>query len=94
MVYGDTIVFDGGELTLDVRVDGGELSISNTIEDGLQTFMPLMPDGYTGATTVTPTQGVQVLATEGLVVPTNIIINPIPSNYGLITWNGSTLTVS
>ena len=94
MVYGDTIVFDGGELSLDVRVDSGELSISNTIEDGLQTFMPLMPDGYTGTTTVTPTLGVQVLETSGLVVPANIIINPIPSNYGLITWDGSTLTVS
>lgn len=94
MIYGNAVAFDGGELTLDVRIDGGELSISNTIEDGLQTFMPLMPDGYTGATTVTPTQSVQVLETEGLVVPANIIINPIPSNYGLITWDGSTLTVS
>ena len=24
----------------------------------------------------------------------NIRINPIPSNYGLITWDGSVLTVS
>ena len=24
----------------------------------------------------------------------NVTVNPIPSNYGLITWNGSVLTVS
>jgi hypothetical protein len=35
-----------------------------------------------------------VLATAEKVVTRNIVINPIPSNYGLITWNGSTLTVS
>lgn len=93
-MYGDHVVIDGGELTLAVRVDGGELSLANTIEDGVQQFMPIMPDAYSGQTVVTPTQSEQVLATAGLVVPENIIINPIPSNYGLITWNGSTLTVS
>lgn len=25
---------------------------------------------------------------------TQIVVNAIPSNYGLITWNGSVLTVS
>lgn len=94
-MYGDHVVIDGGELTLSVRVDGGELSLSETIEDGnVQQFMPIMPDAYAGQTVVTPTQSEQVLATAGLVVAENIIINPIPSNYGLITWDGSTLTVS
>lgn len=49
---------------------------------------------YTGPTEVTPTQETQVLETQNRSVLDNIIINPIPSNYGLITWNGSTLTVS
>lgn len=49
---------------------------------------------YTGETTVTPSSVAQVLPTESKVVPENIVINPIPSNYGLITWNGATLTVS
>lgn len=83
MFYGDAVV-----------IDGGELSLSNTIEDGVQQFMPILPDGYSGQTVITPTQNEQVLATAGLVVAENIIINPIPSNYGLITWDGSTLTVS
>lgn len=93
-MYGDAVVIDGAELSLTVQVDGGELSLSNAIEDGGQVFMPVLPDGYTGQTVVTPTASEQVLATAGLMVAENIIINPIPSNYGLITWNGSTLTVS
>ena len=49
---------------------------------------------YTGATTITPTQETQILSTADKSVYENITINPIPSNYGLITWDGSTLTIS
>ena len=52
------------------------------------------PDQYSGPCEATPTTSTQTLQTSGLLVPDNITINPIPSNYGLITWNGSTLTVS
>ena len=49
---------------------------------------------YIGPVTVTPTLNTQVLSTAGLLVMQNITVNPIPSNYGLITWNGAVLTVS
>lgn len=49
---------------------------------------------YTGAYEVTPTQGTQVLDTKFLKMLDNVTVNPIPSNYGLITWNGSYLMVS
>lgn len=49
---------------------------------------------YTGETTFTPTEQTQVAETSGRIVDTNIIINPIPSNYGRIAWNGSALTVT
>lgn len=49
---------------------------------------------YDGDYTVTPTTETQTLATSYLVCTDNITINPIPSNYGLVTWNGSYLTVS
>ena len=49
---------------------------------------------YTGATEFTPTDEVQTVPIAGKTPAQDIIINPIPSNYGLITWNGSTLTVS
>lgn len=49
---------------------------------------------YHGAYTVTPTNQAQVLDTDALILDGNITINPIPSNYGLISWDGSTITVS
>ena len=51
-------------------------------------------DVYHGPTDITPSNEPQVLSTQGKVVSEDIIIEPIPSNYGLITWNGSTLVVS
>lgn len=51
-------------------------------------------DPYAGEYTVTPTTETQTLLTKNLRMTDNVTINPIPNNYGLITWNGTTLTVS
>lgn len=51
-------------------------------------------DPYTGDYTFTPSDATQTIPTNGLRMTDNITINPIPNNYGLITWNGATLTVS
>ena len=51
-------------------------------------------EDYEGAYEFTPTDEVQTVPIAGKTPAQDIIINPIPSNYGLITWNGSTLTVS
>lgn len=51
-------------------------------------------DPYTGEYTVTPSAQTQVLETAGLVAQQNITIEPIPSDWGHITWNGSVLTIS
>lgn len=93
MVYGNAVVIDGAELTSTAVIDGGELCMSDQIEDGVQNFMPVFPPGYEGETVITPSEETQVLDTAGLVVATNITVNPIPSNYGRILWDGSVLTV-
>ena len=49
---------------------------------------------YTGSYTVTPSAEAQVLPSKDSVLLQNITIAAIPQNYGLITWNGSILTVS
>lgn len=49
---------------------------------------------YHGAYTITPSSEPQVLDTDTLILDDNITINPIPSNYGLITWDGTKITVS
>ena len=56
--------------------------------------VPIYPADYTGDYTVTPTEETQTLPTQGLMMNHDVTINPIPNNYGLITWNGSVLTVS
>lgn len=85
MRIGDTVVLDG-DLSLIIPVDGESGIVTKVIGQDLPT--------YTGVTEVTPTTAEQVLDTSNKVVARNIVINPIPSNYGLITWNGATLTVS
>lgn len=49
---------------------------------------------YTGEYSVTPTSTAQTLSTAGYALRGNITIEAIPSNYGLITYNGSIITVS
>lgn len=51
-------------------------------------------ESFDGAYEYTPTREAQVVLIEGKKATDNITINPIPSNYGLITWDGSVLTVS
>ena len=49
---------------------------------------------YDGPTEFTPSRESQVVETTAHVLLADIVINPIPSNYGLIQWNGAVLTVS
>lgn len=49
---------------------------------------------YDGPTSVVPSGSAQVLPTAGRAVLADITIEPIPQNYGLITWDGSVLMVS
>lgn len=49
---------------------------------------------YSGPYQVTPSETEQVLPTANTSLASNIVINPIPSNYGLVEWNGSNLTIS
>lgn len=56
----------------------------------------VMPGGipYRGEYTIRPQPYEQVLQTEGKALSQNVVIEPIPSNWGLITWDGSKLKVS
>ena len=49
---------------------------------------------YEGSYTVIPGTVAQVLQTAGKSMAENVTVGPIPQNYGLITWNGSIITVS
>jgi len=53
----------------------------------------VMPS-YRGSYEVAPGPDVQVLPTDGLMMNGDVTVGAIPSNYGLITYDGSTITVS
>lgn len=70
---------------------------ANTVSWTSSEFIPIRTvdyPSYDGPTTVTPSEAVQTLATADSAVHDDITINPIPSNYGLITYSGSIITVS
>ena len=76
---------DGNELTLAIdEAEDMELTLEQA--SGYPT--------YTGATTFTPTQEAQIALTAGKVVLQDITINPIPYNYGLVTYQGNIITIS
>ena len=49
---------------------------------------------YDGPTEFTPSGDEQVIRTSGTNVRSDLVVHAIPSNYGLVQWNGSVLTVS
>lgn len=71
-----------------------ELEDNGSVDFDLETPIAIGVNTYDGPYEVTPSNQMQTLNTDDLLMTQNVTINPIPSNYGLITWNGSTLTVS
>ena len=87
-------------MTVDLCISSSDIDL--TVESascGLTIESPIIVQetpvpAYEGQTEITPSAETQVLQTQGDLMLSNITINPIPSNYGLITWDGATLTVS
>lgn len=88
-VYGELT----GTLTAQKGIQG-VLSAAHGISGTLTVPQYVLPPSYSGSYEVTPSSETQTLDTDSFYMNGNITINPIPNNYGLITWNGSTLTVS
>lgn len=86
------------KLTATIQPQTVEISVDPT-NMGVSLGSPVVKEyldveAYTGAYEVTPSSEVQTLDTAGKRLTQPVTINPIPSNYGLITWNGQFLTVS
>ena len=71
-------------------IDKSNVSLSGDVVNNAMRSLPV----YHGTYEITPSDSAQTLNTANMVLNDNIVINPIPSNYGLISWNGSALTVS
>ena len=85
----DALVIQPPSVTVDATPGNADVTTGSPIIREIVGGEP-----YEGEYTVTPTSETQTLPTNGKLLARNVTINPIPSNYGLITWNGSTLTVS
>ena len=86
------------EIALHVEsVTGVKLTVSEGETASLDiggSFYAVGPPFYDGPYEVTPSSEAQTLHMEGMRASADVTVKPIPSNYGLITWNGSTITVS
>ena len=90
---GDTVVIDG-EMSLLTALDADmSLLIPEQGECGIVTAFREYP-AYTGPVEFTPSEEAQTIDAAGKAVLENLVIDPIPNNDGLITWDGSVITVS
>ena len=87
----DTVVL-GGEVELIKRIDG-TASLSTTING--QAISYLGGGGRLQEKEITPGEEDMVITPDdGFTGISAITVRAVPNNYGLITWNGSFLTVS
>lgn len=83
-----------------MTVSESEVSISMEVSHDSQSVEMemgaeiVMSPKYRGSYEFTPSEEQQIVQIDGKMAEENIVIKPIPSNYGLITWDGVTLTVS
>jgi len=69
--------------------DEAEFDIA--FDEGMEP-MPVRP--YRGSYEVAPSRETQTLDTEGFLLTAPVVVHPIPSCYGLITYNGFEILVS
>lgn len=87
-----TIVLDvqiAEQYEADVSVDSVEAET-----DGSIIINKIVADEFEGAYEYTPSSEAQTIPIAQKKAVRNITINPIPQNYGLITWNGAFLHIS
>lgn len=72
----------------------GDCKVSANFDGEYGSYMAVgTTAAYTGPTVVVPNEHTQILETAKLVVPENITVLPIPSNWGRISWNGMYILV-
>lgn len=72
-----------------VECAGGSRAINANVAAQLLVYPP-----YEGPLTIIPTDEDQILDTSLKTMRGNLVVKAIPQNYGLISWNGSYLTIT
>lgn len=88
-------------ITVPVKVSTDALAFSVDVSAdrafavGLDTAVkPIESEHYSGPYEVEPSAEQKILPTAGYFMEYDVVVSAIPEQYGLITWDGSTLTVS
>lgn len=90
-------------LVVEMSVDTSKKVYQFSIEQTCETYqmtqdavfnVSVIDTPYEGEYEFTPSSSAQTIFIKNKTATDDIIINPIPNNYGLIGWNGSFLTVS
>lgn len=77
--------------TLTFKVD---VSADRAFAVGVDTAVKRGAEHYLGPYEVEPSVEQKVLPTAGLFMEYDVVVSAIPEQYGLITWDGSIITVS
>lgn len=88
-VYGEL----SGVLTAGATISGSLIS-PQTLQGTLTVPSAVNVTLYDGDYEFTPSTSPQIIGIEDKMAVQDIVINPIPNNYGLITWDGTKITVS
>ena len=94
MTQKQTVLLDG-EIYLNLQMDGElEMGLQMDGEMGVTTrIREYSTPIYDGETEITPSEETQILQTADKTALENIVINPIPANYGRIIYDGAHLRV-
>lgn len=84
-----SIAEDTANISLEVAADAQQIPL----EVGMA-ITPVSGEPYDGLYTITPAGVRQTIPAAGLYAREDFIVEAIPNNYGLITWDGSVLTVA
>lgn len=71
----------------------GAVSGSGRVSGQISRPQTVQVEKYTGPYSFTPSEAEQVIPIEQKQAEQNIVIAPIPQEYGRISWNGATLKV-
>lgn len=71
---------------LPLKLEFSDQSIPIEFE-GVQTVTEFVGEAYTGEVEITPSPEEQVLHTTGKLLAEDVVIKPIPNNYGLVTYD-------
>lgn len=78
--------------TLEASI-GGDTAAMGAALDSAVTIKSMDYPEYEGPTEFKPSKSTQVIGTASRTVLQDIVINPIPSNYGRIEYDGAALSV-